>query len=171
MVQNDKQFCPLHSISQEPYIIWLSFMVQICKMISSGIFSLFFYFFKILIFWLHRGKKGQKTVQNDKKVCLSRPVFQEPYIIQGCIQSEFHTCWLVWVPKKMSPKTKIKQFLTLLLHKLQNKVLWCQTVKQTDTVSFIRTLYDLNRSRITDLHKFLKKHSVGLSWCNLTICI
>ena len=25
-VQNDKKFCPLHSISEEPCIIWLSFM-------------------------------------------------------------------------------------------------------------------------------------------------
>ena len=33
MVQNDKKFCLLHSISQEPYIIWLSFMVQMWKII------------------------------------------------------------------------------------------------------------------------------------------
>ena len=33
----------IHSISQEPYMIWLSFMVHICKMIC------FFQFFKILI--------------------------------------------------------------------------------------------------------------------------
>ena len=65
MIQNDKIFCPLHSISQEPYIIWLSFLVHICKMIMSSDF--FFHFFKILIFWVHRGVKGQKTVQNNKK--------------------------------------------------------------------------------------------------------
>ena len=42
MVQNDKKFCLLHSISQEPYIIWLSFMVHMCKMIiSPGVFSFF----------------------------------------------------------------------------------------------------------------------------------
>ena len=46
--------------------------------ISSGVF---FIFFKILIFWIHRGVKGQKTVQNDKKLCLSRSISQEPYII------------------------------------------------------------------------------------------
>ena len=33
-------------------------------------------------------------------------------------------------------------------------------------------LYDLDRDRITDLDKFLKKlHSIVLSWCNLTIHI
>ena len=79
MVQNDKKFCPLHPITQEPYIIWLSFIVQICKMIiSSGVF---FHVFKILIFWVHRGVKEQKAVQNDRKFCLSHSVSQEPYII------------------------------------------------------------------------------------------
>ena len=28
VVQNDKKFCLLHSISQEPYIVWLSFVVH-----------------------------------------------------------------------------------------------------------------------------------------------
>ena len=41
----------------------------------------FFHFFKILIFWIVRGVKGQKTVQNDKKLCLSGSISQEPYII------------------------------------------------------------------------------------------
>ena len=38
-----KKLCPLHLISKEPYIIWLSFVVHKCKlMISPG------FFFKIL---------------------------------------------------------------------------------------------------------------------------
>ena len=41
----------------------------------------FFHFFKVLIFWVHRGLEGQKTVQNDKKFCLSCSISQEPYII------------------------------------------------------------------------------------------
>ena len=78
MVQNDKKFCLLCSISQEPYIIWLSFMVQMCKMIiSPGVF----FNFKILIFWVAMGLKGQKMAQNDKKFCLSHSVSQEPYFI------------------------------------------------------------------------------------------
>ena len=42
---------------------------------------MFFSFFKILIFWVHRELKGQKTVQNGKKLCLSWSISQEPYII------------------------------------------------------------------------------------------
>ena len=65
-VQNDKIFCLSCFISQEPFIIWLSFMVHMFKIIiSSGVF---FHFFKILIFWVVGGVKGQKKVQNDKKI-------------------------------------------------------------------------------------------------------
>ena len=42
MVQNDKNFCPLLSIFLEPYMIWMLFMVYICKIIiSPGVFSIF----------------------------------------------------------------------------------------------------------------------------------
>ena len=62
MVLKDKTFYLLHSISEEPYIMTV---IYVCKMIiSSGFFSIFL---KILVFWVHRGLKGQKTVQNDKK--------------------------------------------------------------------------------------------------------
>ena len=78
-VQNGKKkLCLLRSISQEPYIIWLSFMVQICKMIISPGVS---FNFKILIFWVARGLKGQEMDQNDKNFCLSQLIFQESYII------------------------------------------------------------------------------------------
>ena len=54
-------------------------VIYLCKMIiSSGSFSIFF---KILIFWVHSGVKGQKMVWNDKKLCLSHSISQEPYII------------------------------------------------------------------------------------------
>ena len=78
-VQNDKKFCRSRFISQEPYITWLRFMVHICKMIISPGF--FIHFFKIFIFWVVRGVKGQKVVQNDKKFCPSRFISLEPYII------------------------------------------------------------------------------------------
>ena len=51
IVQNNKKFCPSCSISQEPYIIWLSFMVHMCKIIIyPGVFSFFkkFWFFELL---------------------------------------------------------------------------------------------------------------------------
>ena len=64
--QNDKKFCLSHYISQEPYIIWFSFMVHMYKMIISP--CVFFIFSKFLIFWIVRGVKGQQMVQNDKKI-------------------------------------------------------------------------------------------------------
>ena len=71
--QNDKNFCLSCSISQEPYIIWLSFMVQVCKMVlSPGVL----FNFKILIFRVVRGLKGQKITQNDKSLCLPHFIFQ-----------------------------------------------------------------------------------------------
>ena len=58
MTQNGKKLCLSGSISQELYIIWSSLMVHLCKMkVSPG---LFFHFFKILIFQVARGVKGQK---------------------------------------------------------------------------------------------------------------
>ena len=75
-VQNNKKVCLLHSVSQEPYIIWVSFMVHICKMI---IYSDTFHIFSK--FWFC-GSIGQTTVQNDIKLCLSRSISQEPYIIR-----------------------------------------------------------------------------------------
>ena len=75
MVQNDEKFCLLHSISEKPYIRWLSCVVNICKMIISS--SVLFHFFKILIFWVHRGVKTQKMVHNDKNFCLWHSISQE----------------------------------------------------------------------------------------------
>ena len=89
-VQN-KKFYLSHFISQEQYIIWLPFMVHLCKMIISlGGFSIFV---KILFFWVVRGVKGQKTVQNDKKLCLLHSISQEPYIIW--LSSMVHMCKMI----------------------------------------------------------------------------
>ena len=74
-VQNDKEFCLSRSISQEPYSIWLSFMVHLCNMIISldVFFFFFFHFFKIFVFWVVSGVRGQKMVQNDKKFVYCAP--------------------------------------------------------------------------------------------------
>ena len=48
---------------------------------SDNISRHFFLFFKILIFWVHREVKGQKTFQNDKNFCLLCSISQEPCII------------------------------------------------------------------------------------------
>ena len=70
--------CLSRSIFQESYIIWMSFLVYMVKMVIS--LSFYFIFFKILIFWVVRGVIGQKMFQNDKKICLSHLVSQEPYM-------------------------------------------------------------------------------------------
>ena len=77
MVQNDKKIL---SIALHIWgIIDHMTVIYVCKLIiSSSVFSIFL---KTLIFWVHRGVKGQKMVQNDKKLCLSHTMSQEPYII------------------------------------------------------------------------------------------
>ena len=63
MVQNNK-FCLSRSISQEPYIIWLSFMVYICKMIiSSGVFFIFSKFWFSRLSWGWKDKKWPKMTK------------------------------------------------------------------------------------------------------------
>ena len=78
-----------HSISHELYIIWLSFMVQMCKMINLLVFFFFIFSYwkkkhvelSFYIFWVVRVLKGQRAVQNDKRICLLHSISQEPYII------------------------------------------------------------------------------------------
>ena len=63
MVQNDKQLCLLCSISLEPYIVWLSFMVHKCyaMIISPGIFFPVFQNFDFLrCYGGGGGWKGEK---------------------------------------------------------------------------------------------------------------
>ena len=65
-----KKFCLSRSISQEPYIIWLSFMVQMCKMIISP--GCFFNFSKFWFSWCQRDWKGKKRPKMTKNyVCLT----------------------------------------------------------------------------------------------------
>ena len=72
-VQNDKKFCPSHSISQEPYIIWLSFMVHMCKIIISP--DSFFIFSKFWFFGLLGGLKCKKWSKMTK-----HSVHDAPYL-------------------------------------------------------------------------------------------
>ena len=64
MDQNDKKFS--HSVSQEPYLIWVCFLVDMCKMVVSP--ALFFIFSKYWFFWFLEGArwwvKGQKMYHN-----------------------------------------------------------------------------------------------------------
>ena len=55
MAQNDKNFCQSYLVSQEWYLIWLWFLVHICKIISPAIFSIFSKFW----FWVFRVKMSK----------------------------------------------------------------------------------------------------------------
>ena len=72
MAQNDKTLCPLHFISQEPYIIWSWFMVvHLCKgIISPGVFYILF---QILIFGVNSGVKEQKGSNMSKNYVCCTP--------------------------------------------------------------------------------------------------
>ena len=62
------------------------------------------------------------------------------------------------------------KFLTLLSTKLQNTSVPNSLDKLIQLTSMEPHIYDLDRGKITDLDKFLKKqHSIVLNWCNLTI--
>ena len=74
------KWCLSHCISQEARITRLWFLVHMCKMMTSPDF--FFHFFKILIFWIVRGIKGQKwpkMTKNDVHLSMYTP--QELYVI------------------------------------------------------------------------------------------
>ena len=88
-MQNDKIFCLSHSISQEWYIIWLSFTVRMCKMIiSPGVF----FNFKILIFCVVRGLKG-KIWPKMTKFFACRTLYFRNHII---IWSSFMVYMYAW---------------------------------------------------------------------------
>ena len=57
---NDKKFCSSCSISQEPCIIWLSFMVHMWKMIIPPVFSFFQNFDFLGCQWGKSAKNGPK---------------------------------------------------------------------------------------------------------------
>ena len=67
MVQNDKKIFLSCLVSQEPYIIWLSFMLHLRKMIISP--GSFFIFLKFWFFGLLRGWKGKNWSKMTKKFC------------------------------------------------------------------------------------------------------
>ena len=74
MVQNDKKAL-LCLISQEPYIIWSSFMVHVWRKIIS--LCLLLHFSEILFFGVSSGVKGQKMAQNDKKIVCRTPYLRK----------------------------------------------------------------------------------------------
>ena len=69
----------LHLIFQEPYIIWSTFIVHICKrIISSGSF----FFFSKIWFLGSLGGKRKKMAENDKKILSVSLRTKEPLMIR-----------------------------------------------------------------------------------------
>ena len=69
------------SVSQEEYSIWSSFLVHLCKMMIS--LSIFFHFFKILIFGIVSGLKGQKIPKMPQNsVC--RASYRRNHLLYDC---------------------------------------------------------------------------------------
>ena len=92
MPQKDKKLCLSHSVPKEPYIIWFSFLVHMYKrIICPGIF-----FIKIWIVWAIRRVKGQKMVQNYKKLCLLQSMSQETNMI--CLSLAIPKCKMIIYP-------------------------------------------------------------------------
>ena len=79
-------------------------MVQVCKMVlSPGVL----FNFKILIFRVVRGLKGQKITQNDKSFCLSHLIFQNH------ISYDLHL-WYTCMYKRIKNGPKWQKFLSVL---------------------------------------------------------
>ena len=130
------QKLPSCSIFQEPYIIWLSFMGHICKMISPLRSFQKFWFSGLLV-------KEQKTVQNDENFFLSYSISQEPYIIwlsfmvhickmiiSPSVAFIFSKFWFLgssggWKGKKQSKITNNVCRVLYLNHKSYDCHLWC----------------------------------------------
>ena len=75
--------CTLYFRNHRSYDLHLWYTCMYKRIMSPGIF--FHVFLRILIFGIIREElglvKGQQIAQNDKTLCLSHLVFQEPYII------------------------------------------------------------------------------------------
>ena len=93
IVQNNKKFCPLGLLYQEPYIMWLSFILHMCVMIiSPDNFSISkFWFFRLL------GWKGKKLSKMAKA-----SVFHTLYF-RNHISYDLHLWYTCMYKKIISP--------------------------------------------------------------------
>ena len=71
MAQNDKKLCLLHFISQEPYIIWLTFMLlHLWYSCVKWHTQEFFSFFQSFDFWdCYGGKRTKNSPKWQNSVC------------------------------------------------------------------------------------------------------
>ena len=93
-----------------------------CTCVKYNISRYFFIFFKILIFWVVRGVKGQKMVENDNKICLSHLISQEPYIIW--LSFIVHMCKMIIYPGVFFIFSKLRFFALLGDKRAKNVPKW-----------------------------------------------
>ena len=89
MVQNDKKILSvvLHISGTIHHMIFIYGTHKENGNISAHFFF-FLHVFKILIFWVVMGVKGQKIVQNDKEFCLSQALAYEKHMHASSQNSE-----------------------------------------------------------------------------------
>ena len=139
-------------------------VIYVCKIvISSGVFSIFL---KILIFWVQREVKGQKAVQNDKKICLSPPMSQEPYIIWllfmflkwQYLQVFFLFFWKFWFSGSIGQKTvqNDKKLCQLCSISLEPYIIWLSFMVQMCKMTMSPGVFLNNKIMIFQVVKGLK---------------
>ena len=96
------KFCLLHFISQEPWIIWLSFVVDKFKMIMSP--ADFFIFLKFWYFGLWGGSKGKKWSRMAKNsvLCtlyLRNHISYDFHLQYTCLKGQYLHVFFTFFPK------------------------------------------------------------------------
>ena len=74
MAQNDKKICLSRFISQTSYIMWLPFMVRMCKMMTSPGVFFFSSFQNFNVLGYHGAKAVKNMVQIDKHILSIAPL-------------------------------------------------------------------------------------------------
>ena len=125
MVQNDKKFCLLHAISQEPNMIWSSFCNM--QMWNDNISRMFFHFFsKFWFFRLLGREKGKNSPKRQKtQLCL---ISQESYVIW--LSFMLHMCKMIISPSVFS-FFQIFNFLVISGVKGQKMAKWQKILSLT----------------------------------------
>ena len=86
--KNGKRFCLSQAVFQEPYLIWLWFLVHMCKMMISP--CSFFIFSKFWFFGFTEWIKGQKMTHNyqfqSAALYIAKAVehVKTKYLVQRC---------------------------------------------------------------------------------------
>ena len=125
MVQKDQKLYPSCLTSQEPYIIWSSFMVHMCKKIIFP--GVFLYFFQSLIFGVNNWVKDRKWPKMRKKMFLTLYLRNgTSYDCGSCC-----TCY-----KKISKQFFFNFFFKFWFFKVLGQCGWVKGQKMTQNCQF-----------------------------------